>query len=172
MDQRTRKASAEKRQNSFLGNTQLTCCSILCCTLARHTIPKQKPFTTELVRCLDEVSCRLDEGISVDVCWLGFSRAFKLLLKLWAFALSCRLLKLADDFLIGQTFYIVVKEPSSDTSGVPQGSVPGAMLVLLLANDLARAWTSSFFFVDEIKVIGSFGWVAVDRDMVKLLNWE
>lgn len=59
-------------------------------------------------------------------------------------------------------FYIRTEDRCSAkldvTSGAAQGSVVGPLVFLLFTDDLALALKSpSFFFADELKVVGSIG---------------
>ena len=106
----------------------------------------------------------MELGLEVDVVYLDFFKAFdrvdhKILLeKLLAIGISGKLLAWIGMFLIGRKHAVIVDGVLSDVggvrSGVPQGSVLGPLLFLILISDIDRELTSARAsnFADDTRV--------------------
>ena len=101
-----------------------------------------------------------DREIQTDVAVLDFSKAFdvvphrRLLGKLKHYGITGPTLNWISEFLSGRTQCVVVDGAESSwipvTSGVPQGTVLGALLFLLYINDLPDCVSSSVrLFADD-----------------------
>lgn len=149
----------------------------------QHGFVRKKSCLTNLLCFLDEITKRLDQGQSVEVCYLDFRKAFDtvnhrlLLHKLHAFSLDPVLIRWIEHFLMGRSFQVSVEGEKSQTgiacSGVPQGSVLGPILFLLFVNDLASTLENPcYMFADDVKIVGLPTEESVQRDLDRLFAWS
>ena len=154
---------------------------------SQHGFRKNKSCLTNLLEFLQEVSDGMDKGVSIDVIYLDFSKAFdkvphkRLLLKLKAMGIGGRVLKWIESWLGNRRQRVVLNGKCSDweevTSGVPQGSVLGPILLLLFINDLDEGIVNRILkFADDTKVIGRVGTQeqikVLRQDLQKLMDWS
>ena len=129
----------------------------------------------------------MENGDAVAVVYLDFCKAFdkvdhKLVLeKLHAIGITGTLLRWIGNFLIGRQHVVVVDKSKSEVgevkSGVPQGSVLGPLLFLILISDidcqLTRSHASSF--ADDTRVVMSIGSEAdvavMQEELRKVYKW-
>ncbi|CAH8567491.1 unnamed protein product [Dicrocoelium dendriticum] len=149
----------------------------------QHGFLKKKSCLTNLLCFLDEITRCLDGGISVEVCYLDFSKAFDsvnhrfLIEKLTWFGLHPQLLLWLSEFLRGRTFRVRVGEASSSVghaySGVPQGSVLGPLLFLMFINDLAPLLEDPcYIFADDLKLVSRGNRATLAKDIITVVNWS
>ena len=120
---------------------------------------------TNLLETLDIITDAVNKGKSVDFVLLDFAKAFdkvsheKLLLKLEAYGIDSILVRGVKGFLSNRRQRVVIGDNSSEwvevTSSVPQGSVPGPLLITIFINDLPENIKNQCkLYADECKLIG------------------
>ena len=152
-------------------------------TERQHGFIPKRSCLTNLLAFMDEITSRLENGERVEVCYLDFHKAFdsvnhRLLVgKLRAFKISPRALLWIEEYLTDRTFLVKTEGASSKPgpvcSGVPQGSVLGPLLFVIYIDDLAQKLSNpSFFFADDVKIIGSNIHTDLQRDLDEVTKWS
>ena len=119
---------------------------------------------TQLIEVRDyvHVTREVDNNNSIDMKYPDFQKAFdtvphlRLITKLKAYAIEGNLLRWIQDFLHNRKQRVVLNGKHSDwvnvTSGIPQGSVLGPILLIIYINDLPDSISSlSRLFADTIQ---------------------
>ena len=154
---------------------------------AQHGFLPKRSCATQLIEAIEDWSRALDDGNSVDVAYLDFSKAFdsvphKLLLhKLHAYGIRGKLLQWVEAFLTERSQRIVVQGAKSQwspvVSGIPQGSVLGPTLFIIFVNDIPTQLHGSVkLFADDAKVYSRVkrpdGQSSVQVDLDALGDWS
>ena len=163
--------------NSILNDTQ-------------HGFMQGRSCLTNLLEYLEVLTKLVDEGHSVDVVYLDFSKAFdtvphaRLVEKLKSAGISGNILNWISDWLNGRSQRVVLNGKSSGwtsvLSGVPQGSVFGPVLFLIYINDIDNAvdtvFSVLFKFADDTKILrvvnNDDDRAKLQLDIDNLFNWS
>ena len=163
------------------------------CDIHNIICPQQHGFRrghsceTQLLGLVDEITQTMDKGGQEDLIVLDFSKAFDkvchslLVNKLHHYGIRGKINTWIKNFLTDRQQAVVVNGEMSTyvavESGVPQGSVLGPSLFLLLINDLPGDLTcTSRLFADDTachsKIITSQDHDHLQEDLDKLALWE
>ena len=155
---------------------------------SQHGFVPHRSCLTNLLEYLETVTALLDEGHSVDVFYLDFSKAFdrvphqRLLAKLKAHGISGQLFDWIQSWLTDRKQRVVLNGAQSDWasvhSGVPQGSVLGPLLFIIYINDIDNAVDVCLLvkFADDTKgvqtVNNDFDRTKLQRALDNLFKWS
>ena len=130
----------------------------------QHGFRQRRSCLSQLLNHYDEILKGLEEGHNVDTIFLNFSKAFD---KVDKFIL-CRKIKRVGVFgYLGIWIHNILSERKQDilangakssearvTSGIPQGTVLGPLLFLVMINDLPDSVDDSIvsIFADDARV--------------------
>ena len=138
-------------ENGWLNNTQ-------------HGFRKGRSCVSQLIAHFETVIDHLSKGFNVDVIYLDFCKAFDkldfnvLLNKLKQCGMSGKLGRWLHSFLTGRKQFVTVNGFASELcavlSGVPQGSVLGPLLFLIMINDIDENVQNAFLssFADDTRI--------------------
>ena len=142
----------------------------------QHGFRNRRSCLSHLLEHHDQVLSYLEDGYNVDSIYLDFSKAFDkvdigiLCQKMKSLGITGTLGKWIHDFLTNRKQFILVNGaiscPSDVKSGVPQGTVLGPILFLILINDIDMDVTSNVsLFADDTRVMGP---VKTEKDVENL----
>ena len=198
-----KKGSKNEPNNYWPISLTAICCKIMERIIKRHIInflvqnhiisDQQLDFvpgrsiTLQLLRALEDWTAELDSGNEVDIIYIDFQKAFvsvphKRLLRIIEFySIRGKILDWITAFLSGRKQRVIVNENHSQwavvTSGVPQGSVLGPILLLLYINSMSNRVTSKmFYFADDAKIYRAITNLAeqeaLQKNLYKLKKWS
>ncbi|CAL4059403.1 unnamed protein product [Meganyctiphanes norvegica] len=131
---------------------------------SQHGFRSGRSTLSQLLSHFDNILKCLEEGEDVNVVYLDFAKAFDkvdfsiVLNKLKTLGITGKLGRWIHCFLTGRTQRVVVENISSSTkeviSGVPQGSVLGPLLFLIMIGDIDKSVLTAFLssFADDTRV--------------------
>ena len=141
----------------------------------QHGFRKARSTQTNLIEYYESILHQLETNTAVDSIYLDFSKAFDkcdhgiILEKLTALGITGKLHNWIEDFLRNRMQIVVVdgskSKPVNVISGVPQGSVLGPILFLILMYDITNGINSSILssFADDTKI-----WRGVKSQICKI----
>ena len=130
----------------------------------QHGFRAGRSCLSQLLSHFETITKILEDGDNVDVIYLDFAKAFDkvdflvTLRKIKHIGINGNIGKWLYSFLTGRTQTVIVNgtgsSPSEVKSGVPQGSVLGPLLFLILLGDIDKSVASAFVssFADDTRV--------------------
>ena len=132
----------------------------------QHGFQKGRSTVTAMLQAVNDWTTCLDQGISTDVIYFDFSKAFdkvshaKLICKLQQVGIHPRIIRWICSFLLNRTFRVRVNStlsrPRNAPSGVPQGGVLSPLLFLIYCYELPSLMASlgvgCSMFADDLKI--------------------
>ena len=131
---------------------------------SQHGFLEGRSCLSQLLSHFDRITSELENGFGVDVIYLDFAKAFDkvdhgiALKKISDLGIKGCLGRWIHSFLTGRFQAVVVEgrkaKPKPVSSGVPQGSVLGPLLFLILIGDIDKDVATSFLssFADDTRV--------------------
>ena len=130
---------------------------------SQHGFRSSRSCLSQLLAHFDRITRLLEEGAAVDVIYLDFAKAFDkvdigiILRKLKSLGIGGKLGRWLYAFLLNRKQSVIVNGSQSTSatviSGVPQGSVLGPLIFLVLIGDIDSKVVSSFIssFADDTR---------------------
>ena len=153
----------------------------------QHGFRNGRSCLSELLAHYDNIVSILETGSNVDTIYLDFAKAFDkvdhgiVLAKLSHLGIRGKLLVWIKSFLSSRSQKVLVNGVLSDaaivTSGVPQGSVLGPLLFLVLIGDIDKNIVHSFLssFADDTRLLRAVDGVrdasSLQRDLEAVYQW-
>ena len=155
--------------------------------LNQHGFRIGRSCLSQLLTHYDRIISLLEKGLNVDTIYLDFAKAFDkvdhslVLKKLSILGVRGKILQWIESFLTSRTQRVMVNgflsEPAPVISGVPQGSVIGPLLFLILIGDIDQDIATSFVssFADDTRLSRATSGVtdasALQTDLEKVYQW-
>lgn len=155
--------------------------------LNQHGFRIGRSCLSQLLTHYDKIISILEKGLNVDTIYLDFAKAFDkvdhslVLKKLSMLGIRGKILQWIESFLTNRTQRVMVNgflsEPAPVISGVPQGSVIGPLLFLILIGDIDNDIATSFLssFADDTRLSRATSGVtdcsALQTDLEKVYQW-
>ena len=158
--------------------------------LSQHGFMRRRSTLTNLLEYLEKLTSMVDSGLSLDVVYLDFSKAFdkvpiqRLLRKIQGLGIRGRLLAWMEEWLTGRQQRVVINGKASNweniKSGVVQGSVLGPCLFLMYINDIDAGVEDLGGFVSKFaddskwarKVMGEEDKEQFQQGLDQLMDWS
>ena len=130
---------------------------------SQHGFRQGRSCLSQLLAQYDKIVSLMEKGLNVDTVYLDFSKAFDkvdhliVIEKLSLLGIGGKILKWIKSFLLNRRQCVITNgfssEPSHVRSGVPQGSVIGPLLFLILIGDIDAELYNSFLssFADDTR---------------------
>ena len=158
---------------------------------AQHGFRNKYSTTSNLLELLNDLlhdlTCYINNGHSVDLITIDFSKAFdsishnKLIYKLKTFGTCGTILLWIKEFLNNRSFAVKLNSSISKSlpviSSVPQGSKLGFLLYILYANDITQnfKFAKVKMYADDLTVyavVNSFNdRIKFQNELNKVLEW-
>ena len=155
---------------------------------SQHGFRKGRSCLSQLLSHFDRITSLLESGKGVDVVYLDFAKAFDkvdlgiTVRKLHQLGIRGQLGRWLLSFLTNRTQTVVVNgkksRPQPVISGVPQGSVLGPILFLVLLGDIDSEVANSFLssFADDTRVGMGINTAAdvglLQKDLYSIFKWS
>ena len=155
--------------------------------LNQHGFRIGRSCLSQLLTHYDKILSHLEKGLNVDTVYLDFAKAFDkvdhslVLKKLSMLGVRGKILEWIKSFLTNRTQRFMVNgylsQPAPVISGVPQGSVIGPLLFLILIGDIDQDIATSFIssFADDTRLSRALSGVtdasALQTDLEKVYQW-
>ena len=130
----------------------------------QHGFRAGRSCLSQLLSHFDKVLTYLEQGFNVDTIYLDFSKAFDkvdhliLMQKLKKIGIGGKIASWIHSYLFHRKQVVIVNGIKSDStevvSGVPQGSVLGPLLFIIMLMDIDKSINSSFLssFADDTRI--------------------
>lgn len=153
----------------------------------QHGFRGHRSCLSQLIEHYSYILDQIQAGYAVDVIYLDYAKAFDkvdhaiVIKKAKALGISGKLLKWLENFLAHRVQTVLVNGvPSTEKpviSGVPQGTVLGPLLFLIMINDMPQSikYCSISSFADDTKLVKPISntedTVKIQEDLINIFNW-
>ena len=155
--------------------------------LSQHGFRQGRSCLSQLLCHYEKILSLLEQGLNVDTIYLDFAKAFdkvdhKIILeKLALLGIGGNILNWIHSFLNNRTQHVLVNgflsQPSMVKSGVPQGSVIGPLLFLIMIGDIDAELAHSFLssFADDTRTLSGISSIRdaslLQTDLEYIYKW-
>ena len=156
-------------------------------TKNQHGFRKGKSCISQLLEHAEKMVQAIENKVNLDSIYLDFQKAFDkadhfvILKRCYQKGIRRKIWTGLADYLIGRTRRVIANNMTSDVivvgSGVPQGSVLGPLLFLIIINDIAdlNILSNIGIFADDSRLISEIrnedDALEIQSDLEKLYNW-